>query len=383
MNRIYALLDKIRRQMNKRLSLLFFFHPVDEKKVMFFSSRGTYDCNPGCIADELVKDPSYKLIWVCKKKENLTDTDFPERVVPIEISTLRFYKEAMTSKVWVDNAAVIGYTMFYKKKEQRMIQTWHGSMGIKRFDTSKDKKWIRKMKKSASWTDYIISNSSFESGLYRNTFWKDTPILEYGHPRNDEFFDDEISQKKIKYAKEKLDLDDSYKYCLYAPTFRDDNDTNAYIKDYAGICEALKKRFGSEWKIIVRKHFMTGDIKRNETVIDASDYHDIQDLLLVCDAGLTDYSSWICDYALSGKPGFMHCSDYDAYTNERGFLFPLNRLPFPIARSEEELIGNILSFDEQKYKTDVNRYLKEMGCLEKGTASKKTAEKIKEICSNE
>ena len=264
-----------------------------------------------------------------------------------------------------------------------MFQTWHGSLGIKRFDTSKDRKWIRKIRRSATWTDYIISNSDFETKLYQSTFWKDCEVLEYGHPRNDIFFNEEIRSKRIDTVRRQLQLEEGYHYCLYAPTFRDQDSQDPYLRDYDSVISALEKRFGGKWRMIVRKHFKTGAIRKDDSIIDASSYHDIQDLLCVCDAGITDYSSWICDFFLSGKPGFMYCSDLDSFADERGFLFPLNTLPFPISESEDGLINDILSFDEEKYRKDSEVFLRDKGCIEDGRACERTAAKVKEVIRNE
>ena len=62
-------------------------------------------------------------------------------------------------------------------------------------------------------------------------------------------------------------------------------------------------------------------------------------LQLLCAAGLliTDYSSSMFDYALTGKPIVQYATDIDAYQKGRDFYFSLDSLPFPLARSNEEL----------------------------------------------
>ena len=51
-----------------------------------------------------------------------------------------------------------------------------------------DKNWEYLAKKNADVTDYWISNSDFETKIYKQAFWNVKNILEYGHPRNDLFF---------------------------------------------------------------------------------------------------------------------------------------------------------------------------------------------------
>lgn len=376
---IVELIDR----MNQFLVYLFYamLNQTDNKKIMLFTSRGTYDCNPSFIADELLKKGEYKLIWAVNESSSVDVEQYPEGLALVRYGSLEYYKQTAKSKIWIDNAMNTVYTIPYKKKDQILIQTWHGSIGLKRFDTNSDKKWIKKAKKSARWTDYIISNSSFESKLYRDTFWKDTKILEFGHPRNDIFYDEGISESRGNKAIKSLGLKKDVKYCIYAPTFRDSKGSVPYRLDFESVKQALEKRFGGKWKIIVRMHFQTGlSFKSNSAdVIDASSYANIQDILAVCDAGITDYSCWICDYVLTKKPAFFYCPDYNSYLSERGFLYPLESTPFPISKNNSELVDNIENFDINNYQKQCTSFIQEKGCIDDGFASKRTADFIDQI----
>ena len=44
--------------------------------------------------------------------------------------------------------------------------------------------------------------------------------------------------------------------------------------------------------------------------------------MLIADVGITDYSSWICDYLLTKKTGFIFATDMQNYNTERGFYYP-------------------------------------------------------------
>ena len=101
--------------------------------------------------------------------------------------------------------------------------------------------------------------------------------------------------------------------------------------------------------------------------------------MFIADVGITDYSSWICDYILTGRPSFIYASDLESYEEERGFYYPLEETPCPIAKNNEELIQCIEKFDERLYEKKLKNFLSRRGCLEFGNASVKTVEKIKEI----
>ena len=81
---------------------------------------------------------------------------------------------------------------------------------------------------------------------------------------------------------------------------------------------------------------------------------------------------------LSRKPGFIYANDIEKYNNLRGFYYPLESTPFPIATNNEELIKNIKDFDEENYKNKVEIFLKEKGCIEDGHASERVAKYIVE-----
>lgn len=115
-------------------------------------------------------------------------------------------------------------------------------------------------------------------------------------------------------------------------------------------------------------------------VYDVSDWPDIQELMLFIDAGITDYSSWICEYMLTRKPGFLFAPDMRHYeTTNRTFAIQLDELPFPKAFDSDSLCRNIINFDSDKYVKDCNAFLKHHGSVDDGHASERVVKKIKEL----
>ena len=78
-------------------------------------------------------------------------------------------------------------------------------------------------------------------------------------------------------------------------------------------------------------------------------------------------------------PGFIFATDIEEYNTERGFYYPLESTPFPIARDNDELVRAVEQFDEAGYKDDVERFLAEKGCIEDGHAAERVADKIAEL----
>ena len=115
-------------------------------------------------------------------------------------------------------------------------------------------------------------------------------------------------------------------------------------------------------------------------VINATDYNDIQELLCASDIGITDYSSWMCDYVLTRKPGFLYASDIQKYIDdERGFYYPLSSTPFKVAENSDELVKKIMEFDDKKYQKEVDKFLKDRGCYEDGNASSRIVDILNKL----
>lgn len=359
---------------------------IDNKKVMFITFQGKYGCNPKAIAEEFIRRGSdYKLVWVIRKEDKDNLEEYPSNLKLVVRGSLEFYKEISSSKFVIENANDIVYLKYDKKEGQIFFQTWHGSLGFKRLDEGsvKNEKWIEMAKKTGETTDYCISNSTFENEVFRTSYWPTTKILEYGHARNDILLNEKLSEEVSKKVRKHYNISEDTKIVLYAPTFRDDFNFKTYNLDYSKLLNSIKERFGGKWVLMVRFHFKLRNVefpkKFKNNIINATSYYDMQDLLCAADIGITDYSSWICDFVLTKKPGFLYTNDIEKYVDERGFYYPLSETPFPISKTNEEFVENILNFDEKKYEKERKRFLKDRGCFENGDASKKIVDKIYEL----
>lgn len=357
---------------------------IDPKKVIFITFQGKYTCNPKSIAEEFIRRNSdYKLVWVVRKEDLKERDKFPSELKLVVRESLEFYKELTSSKFIIENANDTVYMKYNKRPGQVIIQTWHGSLGFKRLDKVKNEAWVAKADELGNETDFIVSNSEFENMVYRTSYWENTEILEYGHARNDMLLNKTKYNKMNKKVREYYNIDKNTKILLYAPTFRDDFSADTYNLDYAKLLDAVKEKFGGNWVIMVRFHFKLRNVDFSDdltdNIINATDYYDMQELLCAADIGITDYSSWLCDFVLTEKPGFIYCNDMDKYVDERGFYYPLSETPFPVSKTNDELEKNILNFDIKKYEKQRQSFLKKRGCYEKGNASKRIVDKIYEL----
>lgn len=365
--------------------------PVCQNKVFFHTQESRYGCNPKYICEELRKrDTDIDIVWRAPSKGR---GGIPDDIRAVKINSFAYFKEMYSSKVIVSNSFLFLGQPVYLKKDQVLIQTWHGSLGIKKHganDIKDTKRRVYALKKTGEMTSCCISNSSLETGSLRGTYWPDTPMLEYGHPRNDLFFDNHAEERERlrKALFEEWELEPETKVVMYAPTFRDDKNFACYDVDFDRLVSALGSRFGGSWCVLLRYHPALAAVykkkggsmrKHRARVVNVTAHFDMQELIAVTDVALTDYSSWIYDFVLLRKPGFIFATDIDKYNTERGFYYPLEETPFSIALNNDDLEKNILSFDMDAYSRRVEEFLIDKGCIEDGHASERVADLIERI----
>ncbi|MBQ1371939.1 MAG: CDP-glycerol glycerophosphotransferase family protein, partial [Oscillospiraceae bacterium] len=231
-----------------------------------------------------------------------------------------------------------------KRKNQFYLQTWHG-FALKRIEADVgnhlEPEYVAAAKRDSSQIDVIVTGSGFMEKLYRNSFWYEGPVLRTGTPRNDIFFrDHSVLHSEVC---RRLGLPENRKLALYAPTFRSDHSTDAYRIDAELLRRKAAENFQGDWTVLIRLHpnvaaqSATLFAYNGDTLVDATKYPDMAELLCAADLLITDYSSSMFDYALTGKPVIRFATDIEAYQKDRDFYFPLDALPFPLARSNEEL----------------------------------------------
>jgi CDP-glycerol glycerophosphotransferase (TagB/SpsB family) len=112
--------------------------------------------------------------------------------------------------------------------------------------------------------------------------------------------------------------------------------------------------------------------------LDATMYDDIQELLSASDAIISDYSSVIFDFALTGRPCFQYAADIDAYRRDRNFYIPLDKLPFPLSVTPDELCESIRNFNDGAFAEKWKSFAGQYGIIEDGQASRRCADWILE-----
>ena len=358
--------------------------PIRANRVVFVTSTGRYDCNPKWICEEILRrKPGWEVVWSYRGGEGDRKAEFPRQVRLVKYESLSYYRALAGARMIVDNSISVAYSRYRPKKGQTFVETWHGSLGIKRTtpEDVNDRFWRWHAFRTGSFTDYCISNGSFENEIYEMAFWPKTPKLPFGHARNDILCPDRATEAAAirEKVRRQLGVPSADRICLYAPTYRDKPGGNGVaVPDVKRLKDSLSRRFGGTWTVWCRSHFRCGQLGGGVSasgMVDVSGYSDIQELLTAVDVGITDYSSWICEYMLTGRPGFIYAPDVEDFTRcERGLYYPLSELPFPVARSDLELGRVIVTFDESAFAVRRRAFLAAKGSTDDGHAAERTAD---------
>lgn len=355
----------------KYIGFIFRLLPIKKNRIVMSNLLGKgYGDNPKYIAEELLsrKDIDLEIIWLVKGKYY---DDIPSKIKQVKRGTLKELYYLSTAKIWVDNSRKhIGVT---KRKNQFYIQTWHGGLGFKNIEkdieSNLPKVYLKSAIADSKMIDLIISGSGKFTNTIKRAFWYDGKILECGTPKVDTFF-------KIKDNKDK-----EFKTVIYAPTFRDDGDNSCCNIDYNKLIETLEKKYDCKWKVIVRFHpnvsYLQDNITYTDNIINGSNYSDINDIIKECDMLITDYSSTAFDAMYANKIVLLYIPDVEEHFKLRGSPIKMEDIPFPKAKTNEELFNNIMNLDECGFSDKVNVFLKEkLQSCEKGIASKTVADVI-------
>ena len=365
----------------KLLNTIFSFFPIKKRKIFFLSYYGSqYGCNPKYLSEYVVKNcKDWDVVWGFTEPEKHI---IPE-VRKVKYLSLQYFYEICTSQVFVTNYRMTEH--YHKPKGQLYVQTWHSSLRLKMIEGDSvdtlPANYVQMAKRDSKQIDILLSGCDFSTDIFRRAFWYDGEIAQTGTPREDLMFDANFLRCETVF--EKLGIPKRTHILLYAPTFRKDNNLECYNIEFNKLITAVEKKFAGEWIVLLRLHPHLKNLSKqivqdSSCVLDATSFDDIQELLMVADIVISDYSSLIFDFALTKRPCFLYVTDLKEYTlHDRQLYFKINDLPFPICQNNEELRKAILTFNLNTYQSRTEAFLQRIGSYEKGHACERSWEYIK------
>ncbi|MCG1028150.1 CDP-glycerol glycerophosphotransferase family protein [Virgibacillus halodenitrificans] len=361
--------------------------PVDRNLILFESGLGKqFGDSPKNIYDEILKqDLDYKKIWVYNKAHRFAD----ENTKKIKRLSPQYYYYLLRAGYWVNNQNFPAYIR--KRPKTIFLQTWHGTPLKKMLHDLEEvhgrkEGYVERVSNAVQNWDYLLSPSEYATKAFRSAFKYKGEMLEVGYPRNDVFYKTERHDVSESVAN-RLMLDKRKKVILYAPTFRDDQTKgkSKFSFDINLNLHEMQKRLGDEYIVLLRMHVLISnklviDEELREFVRNVSGYPDIQELLLLTDILITDYSSVMFDFANTGKPMIFYTYDLENYQNKlRGFYMDLaEEAPGPLVYSTEEIIDSVVNIEQTKesYKNKYKKFQEKYCYLDDGMAAKRVTNKL-------
>ena len=255
-----------------------------------------------------------------------------------------------TSRVFVVDDYFFPIYVVTPRVGTTIIQTWHACGAFKKIGYSvldksfgMDDELARRVRVHSNY-DVCLMGSQAAAVHYAEAFRQ--PIERFrsdlGIPRTDVLFGEERIARSRATVRDRYGLHDGRRIILYAPTFRGDSVTDARATDDLDL-RVLKTSLGADHVLLVRLHpfvrahtAIAPDL--TDFAIDVSDHPDINELMLVSDVLVTDYSSAIYEFSLLDRPMVFFAPDYEAYEQERGFYFDYRTgVPGPIFETTEAL----------------------------------------------
>ncbi|WP_051591207.1 CDP-glycerol glycerophosphotransferase family protein [Bacillus sp. UNC438CL73TsuS30] len=361
--------------------------PIDKNLILFESGLGKqYADSPRYIYEEIVRRGlKYKKVWVYNKQKRFKDRN----TIYVKRLSVKYYYYLAKAGYWVNNQ---NFPTYIKKRPgTTYVQTWHGTPLKKMlFDIEnvqgRTDDYVERVSAATKTWDYLISPSPYATNAFKSAFRYEGNILEIGYPRNDIFYREErkVLAGKIRNS---LKLPENKKVILYAPTFRDNqtNGTNQFTFDIPFDFELMKEKLGNEYVLLLRMHVViknkvTIPEEYKDFVFDVSKYPDIQELYLITDVLITDYSSVMFDFVNLKRPILFYTYDLEFYRDQlRGFYMDLEEeAPGPLIKTNEELINALQNIDkvQERYQVKYNTFYNKFCQLEDGYAAERVVNRI-------
>lgn len=346
-------------------------------RVVYNSYNGRYSDSPRVVHEALVaRGDDVEHVWLSDAQHL---GGFPARTATVPICTDEAVQALESADLVVSNSHL---EMDWRKRDgATYVQTWHGTP-LKRIHA--DVLWgppglLEHLSLDVDRWDVLLSPNAFSTATMRQAFRWDGEVLEIGYPRNDVLVSPQAGAIRAR-VRHDLGIPDGRTAVLYTPTWRDDAfwegglDADPLALDI----DRFTRDLGNDHVLLLRLHYkLTGRLRASDhpAVLDVSYHPDIAELYLAADAMVTDYSSTMFDFAVTGKPLLFYTYDMERYRDElRGFYFDLTaEPPGPVVPTTTALVEELASLDEvvRGYADAYERFRERFCHLDDGRATER------------
>ena len=361
--------NKYKDLIRQLLSLPVFYTKKRDNNLWVFGEWFGERCCDNCLyfANYVAEHhPEIKVVWISLKGTDL-------RLLNKSIETV-----VMDTQLAIDYLKRAGYVFFVQSSRDlthlnkifysgsKVINLWHGApwkkIGIDVVKSNKLKKLFEKLRLKLFGGQYYLAYSDVFERIFSRAYALDKDrIIKAGYPRNQVFYDEKLAAEskkrllKIIGSRCHSSINSDTRVISYMPTFRNIKGSFSFIA--AQKRDEFESLLEKKNAIIVQKgHFAEKNVNYKHDLEYGRVFtiHDVsaQELLASSDILISDYSSCIFDYLISGNPIIYYIYDYDEYNqNDRGLYFDKNDvLAGAEACSEDELLMALSEYLDDKDK---------------------------------
>ena len=298
----------------------FLKQPLYTNTIVFFGFDYRYSGNSRYLFDEMIKSKNrnQKIFFVT----NDPMVPFEYRIAPNSERCDRFMARSkiVIFETWIPAK--------YKKRDGALwIQLWHGTP-IKKMLFDSNEKYIAERNpgsKNAKYNDiqnwdYLISDNPNVNYIFETAFlFPRDRIIACGYPRVRYLLQKKDDILYCNNLKKKIGVSLDKKVILYMPTWRDYNyklKSEDYDLSYLLNLRLLQTQLGESYEIVYKDHpFISAPQNVN-----FKNYcnEETQELLLIADFLITDYSSVLFDALAINLPIILYCQDFEKNEEARG-----------------------------------------------------------------
>ena len=293
---------------------------------------------------------AYEHLWVVRDGM----WQVPEGATAVRADGTDFHSALASSRYLVVNDHLPTYVE--RRTDQVVVQTWHGTplrrLGSDLTDTRGTPGARRFVAGPADRWSYLVTPSALAAEVLTRVFDVAPEVIDVGYPRADVLAAPGLPER-VRALRAALGVPADKKVLLYAPTYREHlaNGAGEYALQPALDPDLARRALEPDWVLLVRRHrLMTREPLGLPAGygFDVSDHPDALTVAAAADALVTDYSSLMFDFAVTGRPIVHLVDDLDTYEDNSGDLYvDLRRQgPGPVVADTQGLVDRLAALPD-------------------------------------
>lgn len=384
-NAILSFAKKVKQKKRQKLIKSFYKRPIEKGSILFLGFDYRYVGNSKYFFDYIKNSKEVGNIYFVTENKNVPAE---YRIKP---RSNKFYEKlAVANLVLVESWVPLA---FNKREGSTWIQLWHGTPFKKVFFDSHEfyishfnKNHKRNKQRDIRRWDYLLADSEVGVEKLSTSFDFDkNKILLYGYPRVQWLKDNQNNIELKNKIRQSLNIKKDKKVLLYVPTWRDYNYKKIDIDwSYLLDVDKLDKKLNGEYVIIYKEHSMGKRKKYGENIIIPDENVETQELLLISDLVISDYSSIIFDALAIDIPFYLYITDFEEYLKARGVYEDMHQKLSPFYVDNVNNLSQKIVNVERQYPIELYKEIKKIYSFDGEINSNQLLEKkIMEIIRGE